>query len=117
MSLRRNSTMHLGMEEIPSRQPVGKVAAPFMGAFGRRPKPAATSSACQRFLRRGRIRSQGSALVPSIVDSFADEGISAPVNPARRNRFSKRAGSCEDDRTPVCTDHKLSSASLARLAN
>ena len=34
---------------------------------------------------KGRIRLRGSALVPSIVGSFADEGTSAPANPARRD--------------------------------
>ena len=34
--------MRLGIEEIPSREAVDNVAAPFIGAFEPRPKPAAT---------------------------------------------------------------------------
>ena len=60
---------------------------------------------------------QGSALMPSVVDSFANDGIFAPENPARRNRNSGRAGSCEDDRRRDCTDQMLSLATFARLAN
>ena len=66
---------------------------------------------------RGRIRLRGPALVPIFVDSFANRGTSASVNPARRNGFSNRAGSCEDDRRPVCTNQIFPSAVPTRFAN
>ena len=53
-------------------------------------------------------------LVKEAMDSFADQGISASENPARRNKTRERAGSCEDDRRPVCRDHILPSAPSAR---
>ena len=61
--------------------------------------------------RRGRIRLRGSGLLPCIVDSFANRGLSAPVNPARRNRTREEAALVSTAR--VCTSERFFAPTIA----